>query len=27
VLTVNEIVAFWHACGEIGEPIGQLLKP
>jgi integrase len=26
VLTVNEIVAFWQACGEIGEPIGQLLK-
>ena len=26
MLTVNEIVAFWHACGEIGEPIGQLLK-
>ena len=26
VLTVNEIVAFWHACGEIGEPIGQLFR-
>jgi integrase len=25
-LTDNEIVAFWHACGDLGEPIGQLLR-
>ena len=22
----HEIVAFWHACDGLGEPIGQLLK-
>jgi integrase len=26
VLTDAEIVAFWHACDDIGEPFGQLLK-
>jgi hypothetical protein len=25
-LTDNEIVAFWHACDDLGEPIGPRLK-